>query len=131
MNKENKRATRKPQSIYMWENMDMIIQRIESQIDLISKTTYLYYSQYCSKDNEDCSRQSSHIIGEFVHMKKPVEFLYGFKSHCTSINEYFSKLEACLHSRPKINRKTFPTFGNEFLPPSRTISLTGYPIFIH
>ena len=54
MNKENKRATRKPQSIYMWENMDMIIQRIESQIDLISKTTYLYYSQYCSKDNEDC-----------------------------------------------------------------------------
>ena len=25
-------------------------------------------------------------------------------------------------------RKTFPPFGNEFLPPSKTISLTGFPI---
>ena len=34
------------QSIYMWETFYMIIQRIESRIDLISKTTDLYYSQY-------------------------------------------------------------------------------------
>ena len=40
------------QSLYMWEIFDMIIQRIESQIDLISKTTDLYDSQYFSKDNE-------------------------------------------------------------------------------
>ena len=53
----------KPQSIYMWENVDMIIQIIESRIDLILKTTDLYDSQYCSKDNEDCSLKYSHIIG--------------------------------------------------------------------
>ena len=52
----------KSQSIYMWEISDMIIQRIESQIDLISKTTDLYDSQYFSKDNEECSIQYSHII---------------------------------------------------------------------
>ena len=60
----------KSQWIYMWENVDMIIQIIESRIDLISKTTDLYDSQYCSKENEDYSLQSSHIIREFVHMKK-------------------------------------------------------------
>ena len=68
----------KPPSIYMWENVDMIIQRIEPQIDLIKKTD-LYDSQYCSKENEDCSLQSSHIIQEFVHTRKPFEFTYGFK----------------------------------------------------
>ena len=66
MNKENKRAMSKPDSIYMWDNVDKTIQIIESRIDLISKTTYLYYPQYCSKDNEDCSFKYSHIIGEFL-----------------------------------------------------------------
>ena len=28
----------------------------------------------------------SHIIGEFMPMKKQHDFLYGFKSQCTSIN---------------------------------------------
>ena len=45
----------KPQSVYMWEDVDTIIHRIESQIDLIPKTTYIYESQYFPKDNEDCS----------------------------------------------------------------------------
>ena len=44
-------------------------QKIDSQIELISKTTDLYDPQYCSKDNEDCSLNSSHIIGGCVHMK--------------------------------------------------------------
>ena len=51
-----------------------------------------------------------------------------FKSHSTSINERFSKLKYCLQSRPKIQRNIFPPFGNELLPPSKTISLTGCPI---
>ena len=67
------------QSIYMWENVDKTIQRIESRIDLISKTTDLYDTQYCSKDNEDCSLKSSHIIRESLHMEKTFEFAYGFK----------------------------------------------------
>ena len=58
----------KTESIYMWENVDKTIQIIESRIDLISKKTDLYYPQYCSKDNEDCSHKSSKIIGEFVQM---------------------------------------------------------------
>ena len=68
----------KPHSIYMWDNVDKTIQIIESQIDLMSKTTDLYYPQYCSKDNECCSLKSSHIIKEFVHMEKSFEFAYGF-----------------------------------------------------
>ena len=61
----------KPQSVYMWENIDMTIQIIESLIDLISKTAYFYDSQYCCKDNEDFSLKFSHIIGKLVQMKKP------------------------------------------------------------
>ena len=61
----------KPQSIYIWDNVDKTIQRIESWIDLITQTIYLYDPQYCSKDNEDCSLKYSHIIGEFVHTEKP------------------------------------------------------------
>ena len=106
----------------------MIIQIIESQINFISKTTDLYDSQYCSKENEDRSLQSYHIIRELVQTKKPFELEYGFKSHCTSINERLSKLEYCLQYRPKVQRNIFPPFGNEFLPLSKTISLAGFPI---
>ena len=69
----------------MWENVDKIIQIIESRVDLISQTTDLYDLQYYSKYNEDCSLKSSHIIGQFVQMKKLFEFGHGFKSHCTYI----------------------------------------------
>ena len=82
----------KPQSIYMWKNVDRIIQIIESQLDLIYETTDLYDFQYCSKENEDCSLKISHITGEMLPIKKPFDFEYGFKSHCTSINKRFSKL---------------------------------------
>ena len=46
MSKENKGAMIKPQSVYMWDNVYKTIQIIESQIDLISKTTALYEPQY-------------------------------------------------------------------------------------
>ena len=61
----------------MWENVHISIQIIESQIDSNSKTTDLYDSQYCPKDNEDCAPQFYHNIQEFVQMKKPVEFCMG------------------------------------------------------
>ena len=64
----------------MWENVDKTIQRIESRIDLISKTTDLYDTQYCSKDNEDCSLKYSHIIGEFVQMKNHLSLRMGLNS---------------------------------------------------
>ena len=56
-------------------------------------------------------------------MKKQHDFLYGFKSQFISINEQFSKLEVCLHSRRKNKSKTFPPLGNEFLPTSKHITL--------
>ena len=56
-------------------------------------------------------------------MKKPHDFLYGFKSQCKSINERLSKLEGFIHSRQKNKLKTFPPLGNEFLPPSKHITL--------
>ena len=77
--------------------------------------------KFCSQYNEDCSLKSSHIIGEFVLMKEPHDFMYGFMSQCTFINERFSKLEGCLHSRQKNKSKTFPPLGNEFLPPSKIL----------
>ena len=58
----------KPQSIYMWENVDNTIQRIDPRIELIPKK-YLYDPQYCSKENEDFSVKYFHIIGEFVQVK--------------------------------------------------------------
>ena len=118
----------KPQSILYVGNVDKTIQRIESQLYLIHKATDLVDPQYCSKDKEDGSFKSSHIIGEFVHMKKSFEFSYGFKSYFTSINERFSKLEGCLHSRRKNKIKTFSPFGNELLPPSNVFFLTDSPM---
>ena len=76
----------KPDSIYIWGNVEKTIQIIESQLDLIYKTTDLYDPQYFSKYNEYCSLKYSHLIGEFVPMKKPYEFVYGFKTHCKPIN---------------------------------------------
>ena len=80
----------------MCANVEKIIQIIESRNAFISKIPYLYDPQYCSKDNEDFSLKYSHIIGEFLQMQKQFVFAYGFKSHCTSINERFSKLEGYL-----------------------------------
>ena len=54
----------KPQSIYMWDNVEKTFQRIESRIVLVFKTINLYYPQYRSKYNEDWSLKYSHIIRE-------------------------------------------------------------------
>ena len=109
----------------MWDNVDKTIQRIESRIYFINRKPDLYYPKFHSQDNDGCSLKSSHIIGEFVPMKKRHDFIYGFKSQCTYINERFSKLEGCLHSIRKNKSKTFPPLGNEFLPPSKNITLTN------
>ena len=100
----------KPEANYMWVNVDNTIQIIESQIDLINRKTDLYEPKFCSQDNDGCSQQSSHIIGEFVLMKnKYIQSV--FKSQCTSINERFSKLEGYLYSR-KNKSKKFPPLQN-------------------
>ena len=77
----------KSQSIYMWENVDRIIQIIESRIDFNSKTAYLYDSKYCSKEYADCSLQYYRFITELVQLHKTLENGYGFKYNCISINE--------------------------------------------
>ena len=59
----NKRTMGKPEANYMWGNVDEAIQIIESRIDLINRTTYLYDPKYCSPDNEGCSQQSYLNIG--------------------------------------------------------------------
>ena len=112
----------KLKSIHMWGNMYKIIQIIESRIDLINRRTDLYDPQYCSKYDEDFSIKYFHIIGSFVPMKEPHDFMYGFKYQCTSINEKFYKLEGFLHSRGKNKSKTFPPLGNELVPPSKNIT---------
>ena len=112
----------KPEANYMWGNFDDIIQIIESRIDLINRTTDLYDPKFCSPDNDGFLQQSSHKIGEFVLMKKQNCIQSGFTSQCTSINERIYKLEVYLHSR-KNKSKTFPPLQNEYLPPSKNITL--------
>ena len=75
-----------------------------------------------SPDNDGCSQQSSHNIGEFVPMKKQNCIQSGFKSQFTSINEIISKLKVYLHSR-KNKSKTFSPLQNEPLTPSKIIIL--------
>ena len=112
----------------MWNNVDKTIQIIESRIDLINRITDLYDPQYFSKDNEYFSLKYSHIVGDFVPMKEPHDFMYGFNYQCTSINEILSKLEGFLHSIRKNKSKTFPPLDNEFLHPSKNTTLTNYHI---
>ena len=54
LEQENKISMSKPESIYMWDNVDKTIQIIESRIDLINRRTDLYEPKYCSQDNEGC-----------------------------------------------------------------------------
>ena len=117
-----KRTMSKPDANYMWGNVDNIIQIIESRIDLINRTTDLYDPKFCSSDNDGCSQRSSHNTGECLPMKKQNRIQSGFKSQCTCINERISKLEVYLHSR-KNKSKTFSPLQNEFLTPSKKITL--------
>ena len=82
----NKISMSKPETNYMWGNVDNTIQTIESKNDLINRTTDLYDPKFCSPDNYGCSRQSSHNIGEFLLMKKQNCIRSGFKSQLTSVN---------------------------------------------
>ena len=61
-------------------------------------------------------------------MKEPHDFMFGFNSQCTSINELLSKLEVCLHSRRKNKFKSFTPIGNELLPPSKNCTMKNYHI---
>ena len=114
----------------MWDNVDNTIQIIEPWIDLINRKTDLCNPNCFPQDNEGCSLKYSHTIGEFVPMKEPHDFMYEFKSQCKSINEWFSKLEGCLHSRQKNKSKTFTPLGNKFLPPSKKYHLDKLPYYI-
>ena len=94
------------------------IQEIESRIELKNKTADLYDPKSCYLDNDGCS----HNIGGFVSMKKQNRIQSVFKSQCTSINESIYKLEVHLHSR-KIQSNKISPLQNDFLPPSKTITL--------
>ena len=98
-----------PEANYMWGNVENTIQIIESRIDLINRKTDLYDPNLFSPENDVCSKQSSHNIGEFVLMKKQNCIQSGF-------NERIPKLGLYLHSR-KNKSKTFPPLQNKFLPP--------------
>ena len=65
----------------MWYNVDNIVQRIESKIDFITHKTDLYDLQFFSEEDEDCLFQSSHCIRGWIHVKKSLGVVYGFKYH--------------------------------------------------
>ena len=111
--------------MYMWENVDKTVKIIESWIDLISKTAELYDPQYCLKKWTLFTQIFSYYL-RICANKKPHDFMYEYKSLCTSINERFFKLEYCLHSIWKNKSKKFIPFGNEFLTPSKNTTLTDY-----
>ena len=81
----------KPDSIFMWDNVDKSIQIIELRIDLINRKTDLYYSKFCSQENDGCSLKSSHIIREFIPMKKRYKFCMGLSPNVHPLmNDYLS-----------------------------------------
>ena len=111
----------KPEANYMWGNVENSIQIIESRVDLINRKTDLYDPIFFTQDNDGCSQKSSHIVGEFLQMKKN-DIQSVFKFQFTYINERFSMLEGCLNSSQN-KSKTFPPLENEFLSPSKNITL--------
>ena len=103
---------------YKWQVVVQKIQEIESQIDLKNKTADLYYPKFCYPDNNGCS----HNIGGCLSIKKQNRIQLVFKSQHTYINERLYKLDIRLHSR-RIKSKTFSPLQNNFLPPSKKITL--------
>ena len=69
----------KYKSICVWDNVDNIIQIIESLIDFNSHKTDFYDSKYCSKEYEYYSLQSFNCNGKMVKIKKPAGVAYVFK----------------------------------------------------
>ena len=118
----------KSKSIYVWDDVDDIIQIIESKIDFIYHTTGLYYLKFYSKEDEDNSLQYFNYIRELLQIKKLLEVGYGFKSNYFSINESFTKFQGCCQSRRTKNKLIFSSFGNGFVPSSKHIILKGQPI---
>ena len=96
----------------------LILQEIESRIDLENKTTDLHDPKFCYPDNDGCS----HNIGGFVSTKKENRIQLVFKSNCTSINKRLYKLEVHL-KLINIKSNTFAPLQKVFLPPSKTITL--------
>ena len=85
-----------------WKIAVQNIEEIESLTDLENRTTDLYDPKFCYPDNDG----ASHIIGEYVQMKKEYCIQSIFKFNCPSINERLYKLEVYIQSR-KINSNTF------------------------
>ena len=97
----------KPRSIYMWDNVDKTIKIIESRTDLIYKTTDLYDPQYFSKDNEDCSLKSSHIIGEFLPMKNQMILCVGLNPNVHPLMNDSLRWEVVLIQHERISCRHF------------------------
>ena len=117
----------KYQFIYMWDNVDMIIQIIESQIGFNYQTIDLYYSQYYFKEYEDSSFQCSHFIRELVQLNKPLEYGYGFKSHCIYINDHYYKLQYCHRFRRTKSENNIPTIWQWIVNSIKNILLKAQP----
>ena len=58
---------RKSKSIYVWDNVENILQIIESQIDFNSHITYLYDQKYCPKEDTDRSITSENCIKDIKY----------------------------------------------------------------
>ena len=78
-------------SIYMWDNVDNMMQRFQSRIYFIYNTTDLHGSQFCYKKDEYCSLQYFQCIREICYIKKPFRVGYGSKPQFTpSMNFYLN-----------------------------------------
>ena len=106
----------KSKSVYVWYNVDNIIQRIESRIDLNSHTTYLYNSQFFSKEHENCSLQYWKCIRKLANMKKPLGVGYGFKSHCFPLMNVYLSVKVYVSLEDIKMKLVSQPFRNGFLP---------------
>ena len=97
----------KPESIYMWDNFYNNIQIIESKIDLNNRKTDLYDPKHFSQDNDYCSLKSSHIIGEFMRIKKQHNFCMGLSTNLHQLMNGSLRWKAVFIQGGRISKRHF------------------------
>ena len=107
MKQENKIAMSKPESIYMWDNMDNIIQIIESWIEIINRKTNLYDPNFSPQDNDGCSLKSSQIIGELMPMKKRHDFCMGLSPNVHTLMKSYLSCKVVFIQGGRISQRYF------------------------
>ena len=121
----------KSQSIYIWNNVDRIILRIESLIGFEFKTTNVYYSQYWSKKDEDCSLQSSRFIRESARIKNHLVLRMDFNHIVHPLMNVYPSWNIVFSLDQIIIEIYFHHLAMNYYLHQEILHCKFYPLFIH